>query len=135
MQIQNKKKKQKYFHLQSQFRFDNECYLNLPENHKRVSVQAINNATATTPATSALMLDIDDVNLNALAIVTDGGGNGEAAGDMGISSMATTSTATPVLATGGLIQSKVAVTSAANPIASDEYNFASVSMPYYYFII
>lgn len=24
--------------LQSQFRFDNECYLNLPENHKRVSL-------------------------------------------------------------------------------------------------
>jgi hypothetical protein len=23
--------------LQSQFRFDNECYLNLPDNHKRVS--------------------------------------------------------------------------------------------------
>lgn len=23
--------------MQSQFRFDNECYLNLPENHKRVS--------------------------------------------------------------------------------------------------
>jgi hypothetical protein len=24
--------------LQSQFRFDNECYLNLPDNHKRVSL-------------------------------------------------------------------------------------------------
>lgn len=24
-------------HLQSQFRFDNECHLNLPDNHKRVS--------------------------------------------------------------------------------------------------
>lgn len=26
------------FGEQSQFRFDNECYLNLPENHKRVSI-------------------------------------------------------------------------------------------------
>ena len=26
-----------FFFLQSQFRFDNECYLNLPDNHKRVS--------------------------------------------------------------------------------------------------
>ena len=25
-------------HSQSQFRFDNECYLNLPDNHKRVSL-------------------------------------------------------------------------------------------------
>ena len=27
-----------FSHLQSQFRFDNECYLNLPDNHKRVSL-------------------------------------------------------------------------------------------------
>lgn len=30
-----------YVHVQSQFRFDNECYLNLPDNHKRVSEVAI----------------------------------------------------------------------------------------------
>lgn len=35
------------FGQQSQFRFDNECYLNLPENHKRVSISG------------ATMLDID----------------------------------------------------------------------------
>jgi hypothetical protein len=27
-----------FFYSQSQFRFDNECYLNLPDNHKRVSL-------------------------------------------------------------------------------------------------
>lgn len=35
--------------MQSQFRFDNECYLNLPENHKRVSESAtVDNTTVNT---------------------------------------------------------------------------------------
>lgn len=33
-----KNQNQKLLHFQSQFRFDNECYLNLPDNHKRVSL-------------------------------------------------------------------------------------------------
>lgn len=40
-QLNSKSRKYQHFPLffsQSQFRFDNECYLNLPDNHKRVSL-------------------------------------------------------------------------------------------------
>ncbi|XP_037030161.1 neurobeachin isoform X5 [Bradysia coprophila] len=88
----------------SQFRFDNECYLNLPDNHKRVSLTG--NA------------DIDNASLMAIA--------GGEADDVNAAptSDSTLATNSPVV----VLQSSAGAQSKAvtNSIASDEYNFASV---------
>lgn len=48
------------FPLQSQFRFDNECYLNLPDNHKRVSLTP--QASIDLNFDAAIIDDNDDAN-------------------------------------------------------------------------
>lgn len=118
--------------------------MNLPENHKRVSLVggAIESGSSSISATPAL-LDNDYINPNAWAVVTDGGEAAAAAAEMGSaappSGLGTSSDGLSALqlATGGgaLVQSKAAaaVTSANANLASDEYNFASVSMPQFFF--
>ena len=54
---------------QSQFRFDNECYLNLPENHKRVSVtqapiKAIDDRRTSQEDTRIQPIDVKESNFN-----------------------------------------------------------------------
>lgn len=120
-------------HLQSQFRFDNECYLNLPENHKRVSL--IDN-TATENDT------ISNINYYALLAANMTGGEADigqapATAATGTSSITTaTSSSVVVPATGAAAAAGAPAKAVTNiNIASDDHNFASVSMLFFYFII
>lgn len=122
---------------QSQFRFDNECYLNLPENHKRVSAAATtavyNNSISA--AATAWHHDSLDASLAALH-TTDGaaGGGGGDAGDVVELGATGSSVAGGPLGKDASVVAAASTTAAAAAapgtpsIASDEFDFASVSM-------
>lgn len=96
---------------QSQFRFDNECYLNLPDNHKRVS---ISDAYAA-PEDQAIL---------ALTLPITGDSVEQSAFDY--ASVAALSAFMPSVTSAQLIASSMGPS--AGPAAVDEPNFVSVSM-------
>lgn len=103
---------------QSQFRFDNECYLNLPDNHKRVS---ISDAYAST----------EDQAILALTLPITGDSVEQPAFDY--ASVAALSAFMPSVTSAQLIASSMGPS--ASPAAVDEPNFVSVSMLFFVFMI
>lgn len=137
---------------QSQFRFDNESYLNLPENHKRVSAAATsavyNNSIS--PNAAAWLPPFDDsmdaslaAAMMALHMDTSSGGSAGVGGDVVELGATGSSVAGGPLNNAGDVATVATVAAAAvaaaaasvpgaPAIASDEFDFASVSMFFYY---
>ncbi|XP_055684440.1 neurobeachin isoform X15 [Lutzomyia longipalpis] len=103
----------------SQFRFDNECYLNLPDNHKRVSVSSPTAANVAPGGTAG----VDTAGEHVLHYLLSGAA--AAAGAQAVSAsvppaVPATAPSTPAAAVPSTSPSCVA------NVASDDFNFVSV---------
>lgn len=98
---------------QSQFRFDNESYLNLPENHKRVSIATVSN-------------DESDSSIASYGDVVD---------PASLSAIATLNAFLPTIANVSATHSTTNATNANPNTAIDEHNIASVSMLFIYLFV
>lgn len=119
---------------QSQFRFDNECYLNLPDNHKRVSVSSHLATPYAAKVASGGTAGVDMATESPLHYLLSGAA--AAAGAQAV--IASVPPAVPVTATNSPTaanapSSTPSSTCVAN-VASDDFNFVSVSMLFYLFI-
>lgn len=100
--------------MQSQFRFDNECYLNLPDNHKRVSNSAANSDESASYSTNPICGDLVDQTNDFTSSIDQLNAFMPSVVALQAVNSATTNVSSNIVN--------------ANNVAIDEHSFASVSM-------